>query len=221
MKTTFLHRAGNSRLLIYFDGWSRDAECMNFLNPGAFDVLEVCDYTALEDLRPLAAGYESRHLIAWSLGVWAAARTEEVFPLHPDSALAVNGTLAPVDAEYGIAPDVFDGTIDHWSEERAREKFLLRLAGNRAALEALPRPRRTWENQQAELRAIREQTRNAPPVQNCFTRAVVGTRDRIFPPEHQIAAWRKAGLEPETADLPHYPFEPLKFWEEAFHLGNH
>ena len=221
MKTVFLQQDGDE-LLIFFNGWSRDVSDVSGLS-APFAVLEVHDYTDLEPVELLARirPYPRLHLVAWSLGVWAAARVFDPLDLHFESALALNGTLYPAHPEYGIAPEIFDGTISNWSEPAARERFLRRMAGSGAAAQILPKPDRTPEDQQAELAAIRKAASECKTSRNPYRRAVIGLRDRIIPAQAQRKFWESV---PETVirtvDLPHDPFIGPTRWEEVLNLGN-
>ena len=208
--------------MIFFTGWGMDERVTAHLEPGAFDLWVFSDYTATligeSGVPEIPARYRECHLIAWSLGVWAAA---EVFggKRHFDSALAINGTLRPIDAEFGIAPEIFHGTINNWHDERARERFLLRLAGSRAALEEFPRPLRSPESQCAELTALAERIQIEPIRQHPFTRALIGTRDRIFPPEAQRAFWGSVNVPAFELEAPHAFFNWFKSWDEVLHAA--
>lgn len=222
MKTVFLKRENTPALRIFFNGWSRDAHCAAGWTSDC-DVLEVHDYTELDPAGffKLLEPYSELHLAAWSLGVWAAAKIFEKASVRPDSAVAVNGTLIPVHAEYGIAPEIFDGTIAHWEDSAARERFLRRMAGTGAAALRMPRPERSPEDQERELAAIRHCSAESAVPRNIYQTAVAGKRDRIIPFAAQRNFW-----ETETAvsfhelDLPHYPFDGITSWEEVFRLGN-
>lgn len=220
MKTTFLHQTGEDRLLVFFNGWSRDAHSAPRLDAGGFDVLEVSDYTTPDsDLKEKLRPYSRIHLAAWSLGVWAAARAFRELPVRLESALAINGTLRPVDAAFGIAPDIFAGTIENWDDESARSRFLRRMAGSAAELTALPVPDRTPESQKNELAALQEAILAESSLPALFTRAVIGSRDRIFPASAQKAFWEAEGVPFAELDLPHYPFAGLSAWPEVTDLG--
>lgn len=132
MNAAFIRQNHTPVLELFFNGWSMD-DCVAHALAGADDLLAVWDYTSFDlDLLPLLAGYREIRLTAWSLGVWSAAKYFENKEVAFADAVAVNGTLQPVSAEYGIAPDIFAGTAANWLEERARERFNLRLAGGRA-----------------------------------------------------------------------------------------
>ena len=222
MKTEFLHRNGGNELLIFFNGWSRSASDVSALS-APFDVLEVHDYTDLDttDLFRQLGAYSKIQLAAWSLGVWAAGVVFEHSDIHFESALALNGTLYPVHSEYGIAPEIFDGTIANWLMAAARERFMRRMAGSSAAAQRLPETLRSAEDQQSELAVIRQTALERPVPRNIFTHAAMGRQDRIIPFAAQKKFWAtQSGTSAAVLDLPHYPFDGLTSWEEVLDLGS-
>ena len=222
MKTVFLRQSGGNELLIFFNGWSRDQSDVAALS-APFDVLEVHDYTDLnsDELFRRIRSYAKLHLAAWSLGVWAAAAVFENSDIHFESALALNGTLVPVHPEYGIAPEIFDGTIANWLIPAARERFLRRMAGSASAAQSLPETARSPEDQQTELAAIRRQAAERPVPHDLYTHAVLGRQDRIIPFSAQENFWK---TQPDTkiivADLPHYPFAGCSGWAKVPGIEN-
>ena len=221
MNYAFLHRGGNSELLLLFLGWSMDEHAVAHLASGGLDVLALWDYTAPDTaFLSETVGYRKLHLAAWSLGVFAAAKLLAGRDIDFAGSTAFNGTLRPVDADFGIAPEIFLGTAEHWGEERARSRFYQRVAGGRAELETFPLPCRTPASQQEELFALERSARKSIPP-NCFRLAVVGERDRIFPPEAQKAFWESAHTPVLSLDLPHYPFAAFHSFREVTDLGEH
>lgn len=207
MKSFWLKRqAGSGRLLAIYQGWGRSAT-----DPAALPVPDDCDavvfsdYTKLPEAEPEElAGYDRIAVFAWSLGVWAAAHTLSGRREKIASATAVNGTLEPLSREYGIAPEIFLGTAEHWLEPAVRRKFNFRMN-----LPAGCDSERTPEDQRQELFALADAVRRAAVPEHIFTRVVVGGRDRIFPVAAQLAAWRRLGTEPEVRpELGHW------IWEE-------
>lgn len=56
-------------------------------------------------------------VFAWSFGVYAAAYWLRKENLSPTMAVAINGTLSPIDDELGIPVGVFNGTLENLSEK--------------------------------------------------------------------------------------------------------
>lgn len=195
MKTLFLRRDGLPRLLIYFHGWSMDETVLDPASfPAGYDVLVCYDY---RDLSALPAGvetYSERVLVAWSLGVWAAARCRERFGFPAlKLAVAVNGTLRPVGAEFGIDPAVFAGTAAHWLDPAARQNFYRRTGGGSV-------PRRDPAEQRDELLALEAMIGASPAPADFYDLALIGRRDRIFAAARQQLFW---GAKGRPLDWPH------------------
>ncbi len=222
MKIDWMVRNRNSeRLLMMFHGWSRDAGDFARLAPGTADVAVFSNYAGF-DIDPADLGldcYGQIDLAAWSLGVWAAAYVcgAGCWGIRPARALAINGTLRPLSAEYGIAPEIFLGTAAHWLEPAARHKFSLRMGIGNAEF---PASSRTAADQQHELYRLSEIIAKTTPPENIFDRALVGERDRIMPAAAQLAAWRQAGLEPQMVPGgSHWCWDKLTNWDEVMTLG--
>ena len=113
---------------------------------------------------------------------------------------AVNGTLRPANDLMGIPEAIFAGTLTHWRPEVTAAKFWRRMApgGNSA-------PSRPDESLYAELRYFDAAFRKNLPFTIRYDLAVIGIRDRIFPPGNQAAAWNESGTAVRQLDLPHDP----------------
>lgn len=222
MITHWIQRQGYNRLLIFFNGWGMDGGIAGYLqsntSPGfCYDILHCYDYRSTimpADVLESVAGYDEIILVAWSLGVWAArhAGLEGI-----TRALAVNGTMTPVNREKGIPPDVFQATLDNYDEEN-RTRFMRRMCGSSALFEAFldVAPLRTALDQKEELASILQSVlgnKNDVVPSWRYTHALIGGRDMIFSPKAQELAWR--GVQCERADrMPHFPFFEFGNWSE-------
>jgi len=211
-------REGHPRLLLFFNGWGMDERILGMIAPpGGRDLLAVCDYTDLrgaDAVRAAVAAYPGADLVAWSMGVWAAATVFGSGAALFGTAVAVNGTGRPIDDEYGIPTGLFHATLAAFSE-RARDSFFRRMCDGRDACgEFLPfGPLREVEDQRRELLALARDAGAGVPPPGPFTIALVGSRDRIMPPENQMRYWQ--GVIPcRTASLPHLPFARRVGWRE-------
>jgi hypothetical protein len=220
MIAQWINWSGSADLLIFFNGWGMDGRPFSRLDSAGLDVLMFYDYSNLElpcDITALCREYSTCCLTAWSLGVWAAANALSGRQLQFSSASAINGTLQPIDAEYGIAPEIFQGTLDSWNAV-SRKKFYRRMCVSleiTAAFYALE-PERDADSQQQELAAIQQMVLqpSALPCCNLFDRAVIGREDRIFPAAAQEKSWAAAGIPCKNTAAPHYPFAGLRHWKE-------
>jgi biotin synthesis protein BioG len=223
MKTAWLKQEGAEELLLLFNGWGMDSLLGNHLLVKSLeeeftpDLLICYDYNTHE-LEPVVMKEISRYrritIMAWSFGVWAAQQTN----LPPITrAIAINGTLHPVNAEKGIRPDVFEATLSTWSEEN-RQRFNRRMCGSNEALSLFSTfsPDRSAADQQEELARLKEHllVPKATSAPWSYDHAVIGGRDLVFPPQQQYAAWKEL---PRTviADMPHFPFYHFRNLQEV------
>lgn len=205
----------NSRLLLFFAGWSASPELFrNLTTEEDMDVWICYDYRDLAFDANLT-GYKEIYLIAWSLGVWVAATVFEnnrTLP-RPTTAIAINGTCCPIDDTRGIPEAIFRGTLAHVTEE-GMHRFNRRMCGNREILrqyeQTLPRP---LHEMQEELQHLYQKYQEVES--NGWTHAILASADRIFPAENLRNYW--LGRCPVTEiEAPHYPFYHWKKWNEIW-----
>lgn len=157
--------------------------------PG-YDILIVWDYRDYSLDWSCAAGYDEICVVAWSLGVYAAAVASAPIAALTTLRLAVNGTVTPVDNQRGIPELIFRGTLDGL-DERNLTKFYRRVAGSRAAFDrfAADMPRRSVDELRQELAAFLPDDFFAPTPDMRFDRALICRDDAIFPAANQWRAW--------------------------------
>ena len=224
MKTAWLRKKGAEELLVFFNGWGMDHRIAAWLLHESLsagfsgDMLACYDYHTLETEEGFMNGisrYSRITVVAWSFGVWAAQHTE----LPPiGRAIAINGTLHPVDAGMGIPPEVFQATLSTYSDEN-RLRFNRRMCGTREALELFSciAPERETSDQLTELKRLQEHLLNRTITRSAawhYNHAVIGGRDCVFPLQHQLHAWEGV---PQTviADMPHFPFYYFRNLQEV------
>lgn len=224
MKTTWIKKEGAEELLLFFNGWGMDRRIADYLLGESLsegfepDLLLCHDYSTLEPepgvLREVSQ-YGRITIVAWSFGVWAAQHME----LPPIArAIAINGTLHPVNAQKGITPQVFQATLANWSEE-SRHRFNRRMCGTGEVLALFSgmSPDREAADQREELERLQkhvltEGLTDGPAWQ--YDHAIIGGRDLVFPSRQQYHAWRGV---PQTviADMPHFPFFHFRNLQEV------
>jgi hypothetical protein len=222
MKLNWLAQRGAPQLLLFFNGWGMDERVVAHLAPPAgCDLLEVHGYADRDGapLERVLAGYGSFVLVAWSFGVWAAAVVLAAVRRVPAVAVAINGTCRPIDAEYGIPPQLYRATLERFSAP-ALDSFTRRMCGGPEALAhyRARASRRSLDDQGDELRALAADVPATPVPASPFTRAIVGSADRIVPPRHQSRCWEGAAAT-SVLPLPHYPFCALERWEQILGVG--
>lgn len=203
MKQEFLIRERHPRLLLFFAGWGGEANLFRDYRPAESDFLLCSDYRSPAFDDTLLAGYREIRLAAWSMGVWMAGRTLAGRSLPLTRCTAVNGTMTPIDDRRGIPTAVFQGTLDAFGPV-ALMKFRRRMCDTVEGVKAFlaHAPVRPPEDLREELACIREAVAARPVAPFAWDRALVGSRDRIFPLPNQLAAWE--GVPTEVYDEAHY-----------------
>lgn len=225
MKAEWIVRKGNTDLMLFFNGWGMDRRVANWL-VSVWPDLPERDIAVLYDYRNLSipawlgeamVAASSVDLVAWSLGVWAAVNSELE---KIDRAVAINGTATPLDAERGIPPEIFAGTLESWNDAN-RKRFERRMTGGvPPEIVDATRSDRDSADQQAELLSLGEAVARFPAEPTAswkFSKALIGGRDLIFSAENQRRAWSEAGIRvAEIAAMPHFPFTHIAGWRELF-----
>ena len=139
MKTCWLHQQGNQDCLLFMAGWGMCPEPFHDIPARSVDVLMLYDYrsmdcedisSALENLQEKAP-YRKIHLLAWSMGVWAASmlfanKTLSVPGLTPPltsmfaSTIAIGGTCHPIHDKLGIPENNFADMAERLSPARVK-----------------------------------------------------------------------------------------------------
>lgn len=211
MTTTWLKRNDSREVLLFFNGWGMDSRVVAHLQ-GDRDVVEIHDYRNLGQLEiPDLVGYEAVRVVAWSMGVWAAALLVDKWGVVPHSAIAVNGTGCPVDDHYGIP---FRGYLltERGMDGCGREKFYRRMFSS--AEEMLwfeqRKPNRLLGEQVEELCLIRKQAAVCHREMK-WDVALVSDGDLIFPPDNQRNWWKGRSRTVALAGG-HCPFRQFDNW---------
>jgi len=210
MKTKWLNHKNSEKLILYFAGWSMNGSEVSHLQPADFDVLAVYNYKDLNFDSAQIKGYQEVYVIAWSFGVAVASKLQ----IPAKRSIAVNGTLKPIDDNFGIMNAFFDQTLATMSEENY-QSFLARTfnkTDDRSNISF-----REIDEQREELRILGETFRNCQ-MENCFDLALISKRDRIFLKRAQMAFWETQSCRTIEIAGAHYPFQSWASWQEIIEL---
>lgn len=216
MRTEWLRRSGGASLIVFFNGWGMDAEPLRPLTAEEYDVLVCSEYGReegdFEEIRQLAAGYERRLLVCWSMGVYFGQLCFRNTPLTFEKLIAVNGTLRPIDDDHGIPGRIFQATLENLSAE-SLERFYRRMCrpGGDFALFSHNRPRRSVIGRQDELAFIGEAAVPMDAESSIYTDIVIAEGDLIIPAANQLRFWRRQAVK--RIEGPHFPFYRWRSWE--------
>ncbi|MDW7771461.1 MAG: DUF452 family protein [Desulfobulbaceae bacterium] len=215
MQNCWLRKQGRASCIIFFAGWGMDPTPFRDIDVRDHDLFMVFDYSRMErgDFQDFPTGsYEDLHLVAWSMGVWAAAYALAGQEKRFTTATAVNGTLSPIDATRGIEPGAFTDMVNNFSAP-ALHAFYKSMFTDQAEAERFfrNRPQRSEHNILHELVCLGRYYDQRKPVNNIFGRKIVGSRDRIFPARNQLRSWGRDKCSLIRA--PHFPFYGLPSWD--------
>lgn len=217
MDKTWLNKNQNKKCILFFNGWGMDENAVKHLEFNDFDVCMFNNYVSLEDFSFDFESYDECYIVAWSLGVWAAANVG----LNTDKivkSIAINGSLKPKDRDFGIPPAIFEATANNW-DERNKLKFNMRILGGRAEYQQTKAVlgNRSIENQKNELIAIDKQVGQGLQSEISFDTCIIGTKDLIFPPQNLKKYWT-GKVKIIEMEIMHYPFNQFKSWNEIVEM---
>ena len=227
MQYRWLNKQNNDNLIMFFSGWSFDYKPFERLDHKDYDVLFVCDYGDIEniksyplnDLIPLSQ-YETKILIGWSMGVYVGYLLKDVLP-NFDKKIAVNGTPYPVHDEFGIPIKTFDLTLK-FVDTGLQGKFQKNLFKNPTNYEKyLKNPvERTVDSQKAELIALNDFIKNKKiEYEKFYDYAIISDTDKIIPTRNQKSCWETLDTPYKILDSGHFPFFEFKSWEDIINAN--
>lgn len=164
------------------------------------------------------------NVYAWSFGVYIAPILINQWGISSQiiSATAINGTCLPVDDTFGIPVSIAQGTLDNLTEA-SRQKFNMRMFASRTEYSENQQysSQRNIDDLRKELSffiahalsankkiAMNKGVARYQPMgseDNPYTIAVIGTQDRIFPPQNQLAYWQSQNVEIHQLEMGHWP----------------
>ena len=178
-----------------------DENIVKHLNPTDFDVLMFYDYNSLStdfDFKILE-NYIHKYLISWSMGVMTAT----LFNIDYKKKIAINGTLKPINNEFGIPERIYELTLKNFNENGIKKFISNMFLDSSETVEVC----RNFENQKTELAALKNYKSN---MNFKYDKVFISKYDKIIPTKNQIAYW---GIEPNI-ESGHAPFFKYHNWSE-------
>ena len=218
---TFLQKNNSKDLIIFFCGWGMDENPFSILKSNK-DILYVYDYTtpefACENID--FSGYDSIFLLAFSYGVYASGIAKLPESVVLKKSVAVNGTLIPVDNEYGVPVRQFE--LTEKMDFESVVKFRQRLFGGENAQKHFEifennLPKRSAKSCTEELIGMKKYVPTFSLPQRKFDKVYIAEHDRCVPTRNQKNFWLKFCQnkytfnvgELETGHFPFYNYESL------------
>lgn len=190
MKHILINNNNSKYVILFFAGWGMDATpfgSFSGLDKDCMVIYDYSDFNADFDIR----GYSGYYVVAWSFGVYAASLWMNTQEKKPIKAIAVNGTIYPIDDKYGIPHSIFNATLDTLSD-KSLNKFIRRMCGNKSNLNFFMdnRPKRDIDSLRNELISVRNTSQLHKDVFTEWDVAYISKYDYIFPPDNQINCWK-------------------------------
>ena len=222
MKYKWLNGRENKKIILFFNGWGMDEDVVKHLDVEDYDVLMFYDYNNLDtdfDFELLDI-YEEKNLIAWSMGVMVGSMSKLDSNCFSQT-VAINGTLRPIDEEFGIHPKIYDLTIKGFNE-KGRDRFIKSMFDTQTSF---PNPlfqgvgKRSLCDQHSELVALKEICVSTPPTNSLpqgagehsfYNKVLISDNDKIIPTKSQVAFWE---IEPNIKGG-HCPLFQFSKWSE-------
>lgn len=221
MKHSYIIQAGHPRLLAFFAGWASDPTPFQNYRPTDRDYVICYDYRTLESDFIQPDVYREVDIVAWSMGVWAASHIVPRLRIAIGRNIAINGTPHPIDAAWGIPPAIWQGTLEHLSP-LSLHKFTRRMCADTEAFHRFLRvtPHRPVEELAEEMRAITHLHDVLPAPTFAWQQAIVGSNDRIIPPDNQTRAWQELNTPVTTTEIAHYDEPTFKLYLQDLWTNN-
>lgn len=218
MKSCWLNNQNNENLIVFFAGWSFDEKPFKFLQCNNYDVLFVYDYNNFEIPQELKNinQYKHKFLITWSMGVFVANLLKDIFTDF-EYKMAINGTISPVDNEFGIPVKMFELTLKH-AKIGLEGKFYKNVFQTEEEFQKYKKTpvERTIENRVSELENLYSEIKEQKEItaKEFYDFAIVSEFDKIIPPKNQIASHNKNTVKVLKIPYGHFPFYHYSSWDE-------
>ncbi len=216
MRIKWLLQNKSKHLLVFYAGWGMDSTPFRPIPSDSYDILICYDYSdksAKPDIHTLSRGYEKSVLLCWSMGVVYGQLhfidNQQFF----EKSIALNGTLAPVDDQYGIPHDIYLGTLENMCDETL-QRFYKRMCRPADILQEFlkNKPQRSLVDQHNELQAIYDDRTVKDEKNSIFSHIIISDRDRIVPTTNQLRYWQNSVIT--TIQGCHFPFYEYSSWDE-------
>lgn len=217
MKQYFVNNHSDT-LVLFFCGWGMDEKPFKPLKT-KYDLLLLYNYSELS-LDFDFSKYKDIHLISYSYGVFVGAMLGKNIPLQKlKSKTAINGTLKPIDNNYGIPDKIFDITLNNMTLETAI-KFRERLFNNKEHFHVFNKnlPNRELEDSLNELAQLKNYFKN--DVDYDYDKVYIAAEDKIIPTKNQKKYWMtlKNHQNIKIIQGGHFPFYNYEYIEDLMEL---
>ena len=201
----------NDNLIYFFNGWGMDESVLNILKkPLNTDILMFYDYQNLEinnDVFDECLKYKNKYLISWSMGVMISTIFANKLG-KPDKKIAINGTIKPIDDNYGILKKIYDLTINNFNQSSC-EKFIKRMFVNNLNINLPIKPLDELKNELLSLKTYKGDENIS------FDLVYISEYDKIITSKNQLNFWKNRNEKIVMLNCGHFPFFNFKSLNES------
>lgn len=204
MKYKF-YQNNNNKLIIFFNGWGMDETIVSHLDREDYDLLIIYDYRDLDISLPPIDKYKEKYIVGWSMGVMISSLFDSAFG-NVKKYIAINGTLKPINDEYGIPVKIYKLTVRGFNQISC-QKFMERMFDTTPPIDKFSN--RSLESQKEELQ-------NLMGIEGryvSFDKVIVSDKDKIIPTKNQLNYWKNPAII-DKIEGGHCPFFKFSKWSE-------
>lgn len=178
-----------------------------------FDVMVFNNYIDFNMPKLDFSTYSDINVVCFSLGVYVYSQLQNHFPVV-NSMSVINGTCSPINKDFGIAPEIFQGTISNFNE-MGRQKFFRRMFSDKENFELFSKnlENSNVELQKNELIALQNTVLNSKEKSLKPRKVIISEKDRIIPTANQKNYWKSENIV-LLAECGHFPFFNFKNFDE-------
>ncbi len=223
MKSTWLHKKGKKKLILFFSGWGMDTTPFSMIQSHQYDLLFFDDYVepistfTLAEINELKAKYDQIVVIGWSMGVWVANKVLSTYSKHFQSVIAINGTLSPINQDLGIDPVWYRETLNNLDNE-VIVKFYQRMCRSEKIYKLFSEnlPKRSLSNLKNELRCFYQEAGDllVTTEGDFYTDALISSKDFVFPKKKQTQFWESTNTNIYNHVGFHHVFYDFESWDD-------
>lgn len=205
----------NDNLIYFFNGWGMDENVLNILKkPLDTDILMFYDYQNLDinnDVFDECLKYKNKYLISWSMGVMISTIfAHKLGKLNKK--IAINGTIKPIDDNYGILKKIYDLTISNFNELSCK-KFFQRMFVNNLNINLPIKPLDELKNELICLKNYKGDENFS------FDLVYISEYDKIITSKNQLNFWNNRNEKIVMLNCGHFPFFNFKSLNESLLLN--
>lgn len=214
MKINFINNKNKDDLILFFAGFAQDKDLLSNIKTNKSLAL-IYDYTNLDFVLEDLYNFKNIYLVAWSMGVCVANyifNKDIKLQEKLQDSIAINGTNLAIDDKYGIAINIYRGTLNNL-DDTSFNIFLRRMCKDEAHFNDYLKikTKRSIASLKEELSVLETfYTSILNKDLNIYKKAYLGKLDSIFSYRSQNRYWNLTNIKTEVVPITHYDKDFIK-----------